>query len=81
MGFKLYSPISQVLSVRAKVDNQLWGLTVSAGVLLAIPYGVLADRYGRKNILVLTLVGLTLSFAWIQLVCTMFLPISVAPLI
>ncbi|KAF8537766.1 major facilitator superfamily domain-containing protein [Trichophaea hybrida] len=46
------------------------------GVLLAIPYGVLADRYGRKIILVLALLGLTLSFSWILFVCWFALPIK-----
>ncbi|KAF8243212.1 MFS general substrate transporter [Wilcoxina mikolae CBS 423.85] len=45
-------------------------------VLLAIPYGVLADRYGRKIILVLVLLGLTLYFSWILFVCWFALPIK-----
>ncbi|KAF2807397.1 MFS general substrate transporter [Mytilinidion resinicola] len=39
------------------------------GILLAVPYGALADKYGRKWILVLGFLGLELSMLWIMLIC------------
>jgi MFS family permease len=39
------------------------------GILLAVPYGALSDRIGRKWILAANLVGLELSFAWVLLIC------------
>ena len=38
------------------------------GLLLALPYGYIADRYGRKIVLLLSLIGVTLGLAWILLV-------------
>lgn len=38
------------------------------GLLLAFPYGYIADRYGRKIVLILSLVGVTLSYVWVQLI-------------
>lgn len=38
-------------------------------MLLAVPYGVLADRVGRKKVLLLAIVGLFMNDAWIRLVC------------
>lgn len=47
-----------------------WQLFFDAipAILLPIPYGWLADRYGRKWILVAGLLGITASFAWILVV-------------
>lgn len=39
-------------------------------MLLAVPFGILADRYGRKKILLLALFGSFMNDAWIRLVCT-----------
>lgn len=39
------------------------------GLLLAIPFGALADKWGRKWIFVASLVGLQLNAAWILLIC------------
>jgi MFS family permease len=39
------------------------------GILLAVPYGALADKYGRKWILVLGFVGLELSILCMMLIC------------
>ena len=38
-------------------------------VVLAIPWGVLTDRIGRKKVLLLALFGLLLNEAWARLVC------------
>jgi len=39
------------------------------GILLAIPFGTLADRVGRKWIFAASLLGCWLSSAWILLIC------------
>ncbi|KAH3962365.1 hypothetical protein HBI46_046670 [Parastagonospora nodorum] len=39
------------------------------GILLAIPFGTLADRVGRKWIFAASLLGCWLSSAWVLLVC------------
>lgn len=39
------------------------------GILLAVPYGTLADRVGRKWVFIASLVGLLLSFAWALMIC------------
>lgn len=39
------------------------------GLLLAIPFGALADKWGRKWIFVASLVGLQLNAAWVLLIC------------
>jgi MFS family permease len=39
------------------------------GILLAVPFGTLADRVGRKWIFTASLFGLQLSSAWVLLIC------------
>ncbi|KAF2464293.1 MFS transporter-like protein [Lindgomyces ingoldianus] len=39
------------------------------GILLAVPYGTLADKFGRKWIFALSLVGLQLNSMWILFIC------------
>lgn len=39
------------------------------GILLAVPLGAMADRYGRKWVLATSLMGLQLSSAWTLLIC------------
>ncbi|USP74907.1 hypothetical protein yc1106_02181 [Curvularia clavata] len=39
------------------------------GLLLAVPFGTLADKVGRKWIFVAGLFGIVLSFAWTLLIC------------
>ncbi|KAF1848741.1 MFS general substrate transporter [Cucurbitaria berberidis CBS 394.84] len=39
------------------------------GILLAVPFGTLADRIGRKWIFAASLMGLQLSSAWALLIC------------
>jgi MFS family permease len=38
-------------------------------MLLAIPFGALADHVGRKKVLVLAIFGLVMNDFWIRLVC------------
>lgn len=38
-------------------------------MLFAVPFGALADRYGRKKILLLACFGMFMNDAWIRLVC------------
>ncbi|KAI9829497.1 MAG: hypothetical protein M1819_006317 [Sarea resinae] len=47
----------------------------STGILLAIPYGVLADRIGRKPVLILAIVGYIVTGVLIRVIST---PISAA---
>ena len=39
------------------------------GLLLALPYGILADRYGRRLVMTMSFVGQLGGFAWILMVC------------
>jgi MFS family permease len=39
------------------------------GLIVAVPYGVLADRVGRRTVLFLALMGLTVGMAWATMVC------------
>jgi MFS family permease len=39
------------------------------GLLLAIPYGVFADKVGRRKVLVLSMLGQLLAAFWILFVC------------
>jgi MFS family permease len=47
-----------------------WDLTFSCipGILAAVPYGVMADKYGRKLVLMLGLVGILLGLSWVMVV-------------
>ena len=47
-------------------------MTVISGLFLAIPYGYLADKYGRKWLMVLNSVSITLRFIWIYIVCEFY---------
>lgn len=38
-------------------------------VLLAFPYGLLADRIGRKKVFGLSILGIVLSSTWVTIVC------------
>lgn len=40
-----------------------------AAILLGIFYGSLADQYGRRPVLAMSLFGMSLGAAWIQVVC------------
>jgi MFS family permease len=47
-----------------------WDQTLSCipSIFTAVPYGVIADKYGRKLVLVLSLVGIILSVSWAEAV-------------
>jgi hypothetical protein len=61
--------IDQVQQTLAMIFG--WQDTFDAipAVLLAVPFGTLADRVGRKWIFAASLVGLQLNAAWILLIC------------
>lgn len=48
--------------------QQLFGCLAS--ILVAVPFGFLANKCGRKAVLALAMFGLTLARVWIQVVCT-----------
>lgn len=59
-------------SIQARLATLLgWqmGLGAIPGLLTAVWFGSLADRYGRKSILLLAMVGEFVSWVWILLVC------------
>ncbi|KAF2636287.1 MFS general substrate transporter [Massarina eburnea CBS 473.64] len=39
------------------------------GILLAVPFGALADKWGRKWIFAIALAGLQFNMAWVLLIC------------
>ncbi|KAK4455342.1 major facilitator superfamily domain-containing protein [Podospora aff. communis PSN243] len=41
------------------------------GIFLSVPFGAVADRYGRVVVLGLTLLGITLNSVWVGFVCLM----------
>lgn len=41
----------------------------SSALLVSIPYGALADRIGRKKVLILALTGCLLCDTWVAIVC------------
>lgn len=45
-------------------------LDTAPGILFGVFYGMAADRFGRKPVLGLALVGITLAAVWTQVVCT-----------
>lgn len=44
-------------------------LQASIGAAAAFPWGIVADRYGRKRVFSLTVIGMVLSFLWFAVVC------------
>ncbi|KAK4864022.1 hypothetical protein LT330_010232 [Penicillium expansum] len=42
---------------------------VVPGLLLSLPYGVMADRWGRKPLVYLSMLGILLGEVWVRIVC------------
>ncbi|KAE8351970.1 major facilitator superfamily domain-containing protein [Aspergillus coremiiformis] len=51
-----------------------------ASILVAVPFGLLADKYGKKRVLLLAMSGLTVARIWIQAICwwSDFLPLRLS---
>ncbi|KAL5041272.1 hypothetical protein BDW71DRAFT_201512 [Aspergillus fruticulosus] len=62
--------LAQLLGWQAFFDN-------IPGLFLALPYGLLADRYGRRLVMSLSFVGQFAGMLWVLLVCWVGLPIQV----
>jgi hypothetical protein len=60
--------IPEVRGELAMLNGWDAALSCIPGLFLALPYGYIADRYGRKIVLLLSLIGVTLGLAWVQLV-------------
>ena len=76
IGIDLTKPIPEdnckVPAIQAELAMiRGWDMTFSClpGLLLSIPYGVLADKYGRRFVTILSLIGVTLAAFWLMLVC------------
>lgn len=74
-GVDLALPIPEEDCKIAPVQSELanlkgWDLTFSCipGILLAVPYGILADKYGRRPVLILSLLGNTFTLAFAMFV-------------
>jgi hypothetical protein len=48
-----------------------WAYTFDCipGILGAVPYGIMSDKWGRKPVFVLSIFGILLSYGWICIVC------------
>lgn len=44
-------------------------LTELPAIILAVPYGALADRIGRKRVFLLAIVGIGMNDLWMRMVC------------
>ncbi|KEQ86794.1 MFS general substrate transporter [Aureobasidium pullulans EXF-150] len=71
-----FSVVERLLCKAPDVQNELatinsWKDTFDQlpGILLAVPYGLMADRVGRKPVLLLSLTGLIFEETFIRLVC------------
>lgn len=72
LGSHISLPIPEGDCKNAVVQGELamlkgWDVTFSCipGMLLAVPFGYISDRYGRKIVLLLSLLGVTLGLAWV----------------
>lgn len=75
VGMVLPDPIPEDHCKIPIVQSQLamlkgWDLTFSCipGIIAAVPYGVMADKYGRKLVLMLALLGVLLSLFWVMVI-------------
>ncbi|THV44931.1 hypothetical protein BGAL_0555g00050 [Botrytis galanthina] len=39
------------------------------GLIMSVPFGVLADKIGRKAVLFMSLIGIGLGLVWVQVIC------------
>jgi MFS family permease len=62
----------EVQSQLALYKGWLFIVEAMPGAFLAIPYGILADRWGRKPVFLLSLAGIILGYAWYLAVCKCF---------
>ncbi|KAJ5167467.1 MFS general substrate transporter [Penicillium canariense] len=60
--------LAQLLGWQSFFDN-------IPGLFLALPYGILADRYGRRLVMTLSFVGQFAGMSWVMVVCWLGLPI------
>ncbi|KAF2671368.1 MFS general substrate transporter [Microthyrium microscopicum] len=60
--------IAPVQSKLAEINGILGMLGALPGLLFSIPYGIMADTYGRKVISAVSIVGLSLGMIWFYLV-------------
>jgi hypothetical protein len=74
-GIDFSKPIPEDLCKVAPVQAKLamlkgWDSMFSCipGILLAVPFGTWADNVGRKPVLFISLVGITLGLAWTEIV-------------
>lgn len=75
MGTQITLPIPEEDCKMPEVQDALamllgWDSTISCipGLFLALPCGYMADRYGRKIVLLVCLMGLLLKLLWIQII-------------
>ena len=61
---------ASVLTVSTTFNNLCLPIGYRPGILLAIYYGSVAGKYGRKRVLLLFSTGMLLSLAWVVLVCS-----------
>ncbi|PYI01625.1 MFS general substrate transporter [Aspergillus sclerotiicarbonarius CBS 121057] len=61
--------LAELVGWRAFFDN-------IPSLLLALPYGILADKYGRRLIMTLSFVGQLAGLAWVLVACWLGLPIK-----
>lgn len=68
----VYEALCKINEVQEKLAAIMgWSELFEAipGILLAVPYGALADKYGRKWIFTLSLAGFFLDSAWTVVIC------------
>lgn len=65
----LISCLVSVTSSQLQKGKEDTGLTLSAAVALGLPYGVLADKIGRRPVVVMSLSAIAISEIWPRIVC------------
>lgn len=71
------SPLCKDPAVQGKLAlYRGWGYTLDClpTILLALPYGSLSDRWGRKPVAILAIVGIALGMLWYEVVFYLPLP-------